>query len=219
MTDDTGIEWTDKTWNPSTGCSKVSEGCKFCYAETMAERLEAMGNPRYENGFEFTLHRDKIEEPKSWKKPRRVFVNSMSDLFHPEAPVDFLRQVFQVIMETPRHRYQVLTKRPARMAEVLSAFVDDGWFEPQPNIWLGTFVESGRLDHRIGELRQVPAAIRFPSCEPLVGPIPDLNLDGIHWVIVGGESGNHLWIERTRQHRALVDYADGEWRPRDERLD
>jgi len=100
MTEDTGIEWTDKTWNPSTGCSKVSEGCKFCYAETMAERLEAMGNPRYENGFEFTLHPDKIEEPRSWRKPRRVFVNSMSDLFHPESPVGFIRKVFEVMMET-----------------------------------------------------------------------------------------------------------------------
>lgn len=104
MSDDTGIEWTDQTWNPSTGCSKVSEGCKFCYAETMAERLEAMDNPRYENGFEFTLHRDKIDEPQSWKKPRGVFVNSMSDLFHPDSPVDFLRDVFRVMMETPRHR-------------------------------------------------------------------------------------------------------------------
>lgn len=219
MSDESGIEWTDKTWNPSTGCTKVSEGCKFCYAETMAERLHAMDNERYENEFEFTLHRDKIGEPKTWSPGKRVFVNSMSDLFHPESPLDFLREVFGVMMEADQHWYQVLTKRPQRMADVLRRFCEEGIYQPTPHIWLGTSVESGRVDDRVDQLRRVPAAVRFLSCEPLIGPIPNLDLDGIHWVIVGGESGNHLWTERTRERRALVDYENGDWQPREERVE
>jgi protein gp37 len=217
LTEETGIEWTDKTWNPSTGCSKVSEGCKYCYAETMAERLNAMGNPRYEEGFDFNVHWDKIDEPRGWKKPRRVFVNSMSDLFHPNSPVEFLRRVFKVMLDTERHRFQVLTKRPGRMATTLKGFGREGWYERKSHIWLGTSVESARVSERVDALREVPAAVRFLSCEPLIGPIPDLDLEGIHWVIVGGESGNHLWTESTRERRALVEYVDGEWRPRDDR--
>jgi protein gp37 len=183
----------------------------------MAERLEAMDNPRYQNGFDFTLHWDKIDEPKSWKKPRRVFVNSMSDLFHEESPEEFLREVFNVMMETPRHRYQVLTKRPERMAEVLSGFEQDGWYKPVEHIWLGTSVESNRVLSRVDHLRAVPAQVRFLSCEPLLGSLPDLNLEGISWVIVGGESGNHLWDEKMRERRGLVDYRDSEWVPREDR--
>ncbi len=218
MSGDTGIEWTDTTWNPSSGCSKVSEGCKFCYAETMAKRLKAMGVKRYENEFQFTVQFDKIDEPKSWRKPRRVFVNSMSDLFHEDAQKGFLRRVFQVMMDTPRHRYQVLTKRPKRMLEILSSFAEEGWYRPVNHIWLGTSVESNRVVSRVDSLRAVPATVRFLSCEPLIGPIPDLDLAGIHWVIVGGESGRHLWKQRTRQRRALVDYDDGDWTPREDRV-
>jgi protein gp37 len=185
----------------------------------MAQRLEAMGNARYKSGFDFTMHFDKIDEPLSWRKPRRVFVNSMSDLFHEEASHDFLRQVFEVMMQTPKHQYQVLTKRPGRMAGVLRELRADGVYEPSPHIWLGTSVEDARVADRIEALREVPAAVRFLSCEPLIGPIPDLNLTGIHWVIVGGESGTHLWKDRTRRRRSLVARQDGSWVPREDRAD
>ena len=213
------IEWTDQTWNPTTGCDKVSAGCKFCYAELMAERLVRMGSARYDNGFKLTLHEDKIEEPLTWRKPRKVFVNSMSDLFHEQVDLEFLRRVFDVMQRTPRHTYQILTKRPERMAGLLSELERQGDYVPAPHIWLGTSVEDELVLSRVSWLKQVPAQVRFLSCEPLLGPLgPDLDLTDIHWVIAGGESGLHLFQESSRQRRALVDYAKGVWTPRPERI-
>lgn len=177
------IEWTESTWNPCTGCTKISAGCKHCYAATMAKRLEAMGNPRYLNGFEFTIHEDKILEPYQWKKPRKIFVNSMSDLFHEKSPSEFIEKVFQTMNGANWHIYQVLTKRSERLAELSTSLP---W---SPNIWMGVSVEDQRVVHRIDDLRKCDAAIKFLSLEPLLGPLPNLNLEGIDWVIVGGESG------------------------------
>lgn len=177
------IEWTESTWNPVTGCSKVSAGCKHCYAERMARRLQAMGNPRYANGFAVTLHEDLVDAPRSWKAPRVVFVNSMSDLFHPEVPLAFISMVFRTMRECPQHTFQILTKRTGRLLE-LAPQLD--W---APNIWMGVSVEDDRVVARVSDLRQVPAAVRFLSCEPLIGPLDNLELGGIDWVIVGGESG------------------------------
>lgn len=183
MAGNTNIEWTEATWNPITGCSKVSQGCKNCYAERMAKRLYAMKNDRYLNGFKVTLHHDLVDKPRQWVKPRKIFVNSMSDLFHEEVPLDFIRKVFKTMNETPQHTYQVLTKRSKRLKEIASKL------EWTDNIWIGTSVENELVTFRIDELRNVPAAVRFLSCEPLLGPLSNINLDGIHWVIVGGESG------------------------------
>ncbi|MED3954668.1 phage Gp37/Gp68 family protein [Priestia aryabhattai] len=183
MAGNSSIEWTEATWNPVTGCSKVSQGCKNCYAERMAKRLNAMGNARYTNGFNVTLHDDLIVLPYRWKKPRKVFVNSMSDLFHEEVPLDFIQKVFKTMVETPQHTYQILTKRSKRLSE-LAEFLP--W---TPNIWIGTSVENESVTFRIDDLKKVPAHVRFLSCEPLIGPLNQLDLQGIHWVIVGGESG------------------------------
>lgn len=177
------IEWTEATWNPVTGCSKVSAGCKYCYAERLALRLQAMGNTRYRNGFRVTLHHDLIEMPKRWREPRRIFVNSMSDLFHEQVPLDFIQRVFATMRECPQHTFQVLTKRSLRLRELA------GDVEWAPNIWMGVSVEDARVIRRIDDLKAVPAAVRFLSCEPLIGPLDNLPLAGIHWVIVGGESG------------------------------
>lgn len=179
----TNIEWTDATWNPVTGCTKVSQGCKHCYAERMAKRLQAMGAANYSQGFRVTLHPDMLDKPRHWKQPRRIFVNSMSDLFHPDVPDSFIYDVFQVMNETPWHTYQVLTKRPERMAQMA------GVLPFSANIWCGTSVEAQAVLERIRWLQETPAAIRFLSCEPLLGALPNLPLDGIQWVIVGGESG------------------------------
>ena len=177
------IEWTDATWNPVTGCNKVSPGCKLCYAERLSKRLKATGMVKYRNGFEVTCHPDALEIPLRWRKPRTIFVNSMSDLFHYRVPDQFVRDVFGVMEQACWHRYQVLTKRPERVAELNAEL-------PWPSqIWLGVSVESGRYLHRIDLLRECGAAIKFLSLEPLLGPLPKLNLDGIDWVIVGGESG------------------------------
>lgn len=171
------------TWNPVTGCLKVSQGCKHCYAERMAKRLHAMGSNRYQNGFEPTLHYDLIDLPRRWKKPRTIFVNSMSDLFQEEVPGDFIRAVFATMQTCPQHTFQVLTKRSERLCELASKL-------PWPsNVWIGVSVEDARVVHRINDLTAVPAHVRFLSCEPLIGPLENLPLDGIHWVIVGGESG------------------------------
>lgn len=218
MASKSAIEWTDMTWNPSTGCSKVSSGCKFCYAETMAARLKKMGSARYDRGFEFTIHWDKIEEPLSWKKPRKVFVNSMSDLFHEETEKEFISKIFAVMAQTPRHQYQILTKRPAKMAQMLKELESTGEYKPSPHIWLGTSVEDDRVRERIDALREVPALVRFLSCEPLIGSLGEVNLKGIGWVIVGGESGTHLWNEKTRRRRGLVDHREGRWIPFEERV-
>lgn len=177
------IEWTEATWNPVTGCTKVSEGCRNCYADRMAKRLQAMGTPQYRNGFQLTLQPAMVDAPRRWKSPRIIFVNSMSDLFHEKVPLDFIQGVFRVMNECPQHTFQVLTKRPHIAAE----------YAPQldwtPNIWMGTSVENAMVTHRIKALRQIKAHVRFLSLEPLIGPLPRLGLQGIHWVIVGGESG------------------------------
>ena len=177
------IEWTDATWNPVTGCNKVSPGCKRCYAERMAKRLKATGMAKYRNGFEVTLHPDTLDIPLRWRKSRSIFVNSMSDLFHERVPDDFVREVFEVMERAHWHRYQVLTKRPERVA-ALNAELH--W---PTQVWLGVSVESADYVHRIDLLRETGAAVKFLSLEPLLGPLPELNLQGIDWVIVGGESG------------------------------
>ncbi len=177
------IEWTEMTWNPVTGCTKVSAGCKNCYAERMAKRLNAMGVDRYRNNFELTLHEDLLNVPTKWKAPRLVFVNSMSDLFHKDVPIEFIQKAFETMARCPQHTFQVLTKRSDRLREVADSLC---W---PKNVWMGVSVEDAKVVHRITDLQHVPAAVRFLSIEPLIGPILDLKLDGIHWVIVGGESG------------------------------
>ena len=189
------IEWTEMTWNPITGCTKISQGCKHCYAELLAKRLQAMGVQRYRNGFRITLHEDLIEAPLKWKQPRLVFVNSMSDLFHEHVPLAFIQRVFETMVRCPQHTFQVLTKRSGRLREVADALP---W---SPNIWMGVSVEDSRVINRIHDLRQVPASVRFLSCEPLIGPIDSLPLEGVHWVIVGGESGP----KARRMEQAWVD--------------
>ncbi len=192
MADKSSIEWTEATWNPTTGCDRISAGCDNCYALTLAKRLKAMGNAKYQidgdprtsgPGFGVAIHPDALDVPRRWKQPRVVFVNSMSDLFHAQVPTDFIRQVFDVMTETPRHTYQLLTKRPKRLARLADEL-------PWPsNIWMGVTIENEATRWRADELRKVPAAVRFISAEPLLEPLPDLNLDGIDWLIAGGESG------------------------------
>ena len=177
------IEWTDATWNPVTGCTKVSPGCKLCYAERLSKRLKSTGMVKYRNGFEVTCHSDTLDIPLRWRKPRTIFVNSMSDLFHEQVPNEFVHDVFAVMEKANWHRYQVLTKRPERVA----ALSDQLKWPPQ--IWLGVSVESSRYLHRIDLLRECGAATKFLSLEPLLGSLPEFNLNGIDWVIVGGESG------------------------------
>lgn len=192
MGDKSAIEWTDATWNPTTGCDRVSPGCDHCYALTLSKRLKAMGQPKYQNdgdprtsgpGFGITEHPSALELPRTWRSPRRVFVNSMSDLFHPQVTTEFIIRVFQVIVDTPQHQYQLLTKRPKRAAALA------GELPWAANVWLGTSIESDDYVDRADALRRVPAAVRFLSLEPLLGPLPSLALSGIDWVIVGGESG------------------------------
>lgn len=179
----TAIEWTDATWNPVTGCTKISAGCAHCYAERMARRLQAMGNAKYSDGFAVRCHPETLAIPLRWRKPRMVFVNSMGDLFHKSVPLSFIQEVFAVMNEARQHKFQLLTKRSRRLMEIA------GRVRWTPNIWAGVTVESeeylGRLDH----LRRVPAAIRFVSFEPLLGPIPEFDLSEIDWVIAGGETG------------------------------
>lgn len=179
----TAIEWTDSTWNPVTGCTKISSGCANCYAERLALRLQAMGNPSYKNGFSVTLHEDMLELPLKWKKPQAIFVNSMSDLFHEDIPVEFIKCIFSTMRKANWHRFQILTKRSERMLEL----------SPQlpwaPNIWMGVTVENKNHVSRIEYLKETGAAVKFLSLEPLLGPLPNLHLNGIDWVIVGGESG------------------------------
>jgi protein gp37 len=183
MAQASSIEWTESTWNPVTGCTKISPGCAHCYAERMAKRLQAMGQPRYRNGFRVTLQHDVVELPLGWRRPRMIFVNSMSDLFHRDVPADFIKACFDVMERASWHTFQVLTKRPERAVALAPKL-------PWPrNVWMGTTVESAALLRRVHLLTQIPAHVRFLSLEPLLGPIPNLPLDGIHWVIVGGESG------------------------------
>jgi protein gp37 len=179
----TKIEWTENTWNPVTGCTKLSDGCKNCYAYTLANRLKLMGNEKYANGFNIALHERCLNEPFKWKKPSVIFVNSMSDLFHEEIPLEFIQKVFDIMNNASWHTFQVLTKRAERLALLAPSL---RWTR---NIWQGVTVESGKYKNRIDELRKVPAKVRFVSFEPLIGDIGDVNLLGIDWAIVGGESG------------------------------
>lgn len=179
----TKIEWTDTTWNPVTGCTKISSGCKYCYAERMARRLQAMGQERYRNGFAVTLHKDLIEQPLKWIKPRIIFVNSMSDLFHEDIPFEFIQQIFHTMEKCPQHIFQILTKRSQRLYQLAHKLI---WPE---NVWIGVTIENEITVNRLNDIKEVPAFIRFLSCEPLLGPLNSLSLEKIHWVIVGGESG------------------------------
>jgi protein gp37 len=195
----TKIEWTEATWNPSVGCTKISSGCKNCYAEVMARRLQAMGMSEYENGFEFKLLPNRIEQPMAIKKPTKFFVNSMSDLFHKEMPFGYLDLVFQTIRFTPQHQYQILTKRENILQEYFKTR------KVPENVWLGVTVEHAKTKNRIDALRKIDAKIRFLSIEPLIGDVGELDLTDIHWVIVGGESGvsarrmNPKWAENIQR--------------------
>lgn len=196
------IEWTEMTWNPTTGCDKISAGCKYCYAEVMARRLQAMGIEKYKGGFELRIHEDALMIPFEWKKPKLVFVNSMSDLFHKDVPLSFIQRAFSVMNKTPQHTYQVLTKRAERLYELHEQL---SW---TPNIWMGVSVENEKVKDRIDFLREVNAKVKFLSCEPLIGPLREMDLSGIHWVIVGGESGRKArpikesWVWDIRQQCA-----------------
>lgn len=183
MAQNSRIEWTESTWNPVTGCTKISAGCLNCYAERMAKRLHAMGNDNYRNGFKVTLHPHVLEKPLKWRQPQTIFVNSMSDLFHEEVPLDFIQQIFDVMRKASWHRFQVLTKRSERLLDLHSQI---DWPE---NVWMGVTVENGGCIYRIEHLRNTSASVKFLSLEPLLGPLEELNLAGIDWVIAGGESG------------------------------
>ena len=213
MATNSHIEWTEMTWNPVTGCTKISQGCKHCYAERMAKRLQAMGQERYRNGFAVTLHEDLVDLPFQWKQPRVIFVNSMSDLFHKDIPLDFIQRVFTTMERCPQHTFQVLTKRSDRVRELAP-------YLPWPrNVWMGVSVESREVVYRIEDLRQVPASVRFLSVEPLIGAVGALSLEGIHWVIVGGESGpgarpmRREWVEDIHGQclRADVPFFFKQW--------
>ncbi len=209
----TKIEWTESTWNPVTGCTKISEGCLNCYAERMAKRLKAMGQANYTNGFEVTMHSHVLEHPLKWKKSQVIFVNSMSDLFHEEIPLGFIKQIFDVMKRADWHTFQILTKR-ARRLEELAPFLD--W--PQ-NVWMGVTVENAKCSYRIDHLRSVPAAVRFLSMEPLLSAVDNINLDRIDWVIVGGESGQgarpikEQWVRSIREQcqNANVPFFFKQW--------
>jgi protein gp37 len=193
------IEWTELTWNPVTGCSKISPGCKFCYAETMTRRLKAMGTEKYKDGFKIRLHPDTLNIPFTWKKSKVVFVNSMSDLFHPEVPIEYIQAVFAVMNKTPQHVYQVLTKRSERLLEITKQL---NW---TPNIWMGVSVENEDYTYRISDLSKTGAKTKFLSIEPLIGEVKTLRLKKIDWVIVGGESGHKArplekqWIDFVKK--------------------
>jgi len=213
MSDNSAIEWTDATWNPITGCTKISPGCANCYAETFAERFRGVPNHPYEQGFDLKLWPNRLALPAQWKKSKRIFVNSMSDLFHKDVPEEYIFKVFDVMNEVSLHQYQVLTKRAERLAEMSDRLK---WGE---NIWMGVSVESADCVSRIDCLRQTKAAVKFLSVEPLLGPIPNMNLTGIDWVIVGGESGHRSrpvseeWIIEIREQckAARVPFFFKQW--------
>jgi protein gp37 len=202
------IEWTETTWNPTTGCDKVSAGCDNCYALSLAKRLKAMGSAKYQTdgdprtsgpGFGVAVHAQSLHEPLKWRDPRLVFVNSMSDLFHAKVPLSFIQQVFDVMTRTPQHTYQILTKRTLRLRRIADQLP---WPE---NVWIGTSIESKLVEGRINDISEIPARVRFLSCEPLIGPLPNLDLQKIHWVIVGGESG---LSHRPAMEEWIVDIRD-----------
>lgn len=207
------IEWTNSTWNPVTGCTKISPGCKHCYAERMAQRLQAMGQPNYANGFTLTLHPNMLEKPLQWKKPQLIFVNSMSDLFHENVPLEFIQQVFSVMRQAHWHNFQVLTKRSDRVKQINHAI------EWPTNVWMGVSVENQKYTYRIQDLQQTSAQIKFLSLEPLLGPLEALNLEQIDWVIVGGESGpgarpvKREWVSSIRDQcvRGRVPFFFKQW--------
>ncbi len=215
----TSIEWTDEVWNPTTGCDRVSPGCDNCYALTMAARLKGMGQAKYQRdgdprtsgpGFGLSVHSDALDVPLRWRKPRRVFVNSMSDLFHPEVPGSFIEDVWEVMETASEHTFQVLTKRPQRMAQVVDRLYGIPDDLPIPNIWLGTSIESNRYAFRADHLRATPAAVRWISAEPLLGPLDELDLEGIDWLVAGGESGpgarpmHPAWVRDLRDRCAAA---------------
>jgi protein gp37 len=185
MSDRSAIEWTDSTWNPVRGCTKVSPGCKHCYAETFAERFRGVPGHAFEQGFDLRLVPEKLSQPLHWARPRRIFVNSMSDLFHEDIPLDYIRRVFAIMVEAHWHSFQILTKRSKRLTAVCSELP---W---PPNVWMGVSIESAEYAWRALDLMKIPARVRFVSAEPLLGPIPDLPVEGLDWMIVGGESGRH----------------------------
>jgi len=193
------IEWTSSTWNPVTGCTKTSPGCKNCYAERMSKRLKLMGQQNYRNGFDLTCHPHMLHTPLKWKKPQMIFVNSMSDLFHKNVPVEYIRDVFDVMMEARQHVFQVLTKRSGRLRQLSTGLP---WPE---NIWMGVSVETPEYEFRIDDLRETGAQVKFLSLEPLLAPLPGLNLKKIDWVIVGGESGPHA---RPMEYEWVTDIRD-----------
>lgn len=209
----TGIEWTDETWNPVTGCDKISAGCKHCYAEIMANRLQKMGVANYANGFKVTTQPHMLDKPLRWTRPRMIFVNSMSDLFHKDVPLEYIKQVFDVMNKSTHHQFQVLTKRADRLAETHDQLT---WGK---NIWMGVSVEDDMVKFRIDLLRGISAQNKFLSLEPLIGPVTNMNLDGIHWVIVGGESGPGArkieldWVRDIREQcsKAAVPFFFKQW--------
>jgi protein gp37 len=213
MSTGSGIEWTDATWNPVTGCTKVSAGCAHCYAERMAKRLEGMGQANYRNGFNLTLHEHMLDIPLGWRQSKRIFVNSMSDLFHDDVPLTFIRRVFAVMRRADWHQYQILTKRADRLARIGPML---SWPD---HVWMGVSVETSRYVDRIDRLRACGARTKFLSLEPLLGPLPDLDLQGINWVIVGGESGpgarpmKREWVRdiRSQCRRARVPFFFKQW--------
>jgi protein gp37 len=213
MATQSSIEWTESTWNPVTGCDKISPGCKHCYAERMAHRLQAMGQPNYINGFDLTLHERALYLPLKWKKPQTIFVNSMSDLFHKDVPVEFILRVFDVMRKANWHHYQILTKRSARLLEL------DPILPWASHIWMGVSVETEDYAFRIDHLRQTTAHVKFLSLEPLLGPFQHLNLNAIDWIIVGGESGpgarpmNPWWVVDIRDQcqKAGVPFFFKQW--------
>src|SRR5215210_6210489 len=207
------IEWTEMTWNPTTGCNKISAGCKYCYAEVMTRRLQSMGVEKYKKGFEVAVHEDALHIPYKWKSSKVVFVNSMSDLFHPEVPFSFIEKVFEVMANTPQHTYQVLTKRADRLYELHHRL---NWTK---NIWMGASIENRKVIDRIDFLRETNAVIKFLSCEPLIGPLKNLDLTNINWVIVGGESGRKarpieeswIWDIHEQCREANVSFFFKQW--------
>ena len=213
MSEHSAIEWTDATWNPVRGCTKISPGCKHCYAEVFSERFRGVPGHPFEQGFDLRLVPDALELPKKWRAGRRVFVNSMSDLFHEDVPTTYIRRVFRVMAETPQHQFQVLTKRSERLAALGVTL------NLSSNVWIGVSVENNDYVSRIQDLRQVKAAVRFLSVEPLLGPIEKLPLRGIHWVIVGGESGHRArpmdpaWVRSIRDQckKANVPFFFKQW--------